>query len=134
MTFKERLEIVKEYRKWFEETNGKNDFDLLDCPETLMAFLQNRGLLNERSKGEWIPISERLPREKLFNLSGSDFGFDFEEVLCTTIWENVRVYKFGKPIGYDKPHFWLGGRIMDEYVIAWQSKPEPYKESEAENE
>ena len=133
MTFKERLEIVKEYRKWFEETNGKNDFDLLDCPETLMAFLQNRGLLNG-PKDEWIPVSERLPKEKFFNPSGSDFGFDFEEVLCTTIWGNVRAYKFGKPIGHDKPHFWLGGRMMDEYVIAWQYKPEPYKESEAENE
>ena len=53
MTLKERLEIVKEYHKWFEETNGKNDFDLLDCPETLMAFLQSRGLLNDRPKGEW---------------------------------------------------------------------------------
>lgn len=54
MTLKERLEIVKEYRKWFDETNGKNDFELLDCPETLMAFLQNKGLLNERPKGKWI--------------------------------------------------------------------------------
>ena len=60
MTLKERLEIVKEYRKWFEETNGKNDFDLLDCPETLMAFLQIRGLLNDRPKGEWIELHEGL--------------------------------------------------------------------------
>lgn len=83
----------------------------------------------ERSQDKWTPISERLPEEKWFNPSGSDFGFDFEEVLCTTIWGNVRAYKFGKPQGHDKPHFWLGGRIMDEYVIAWQYKPEPYKES-----
>ena len=80
-----------------------------------------------RPQGEWIPVSERLPEEKLLNPSGSDFGFEFEEVLCTTIWGNVRVYKFGKPIGHDKPHFWLGGEIMDEYVIAWQYKPKPYK-------
>ena len=81
----------------------------------------------ERPQGEWIPVSERLPEEKLFNPSGSDFGFDFEEVLCTTIWGDVRSYKYGKPIGHDKPHFWLGGGIMDEYVIAWQYKPEPYR-------
>ena len=87
---------------------------------------------SERPKGEWIPISERLPEEKLLNLSGSDFGFDFEEVLCTTIWGNVRSYKFGTPIGHDKPHFWLGGGIMDEYVIAWQYNPEPYKEGGVE--
>lgn len=87
---------------------------------------------HERPQGEWIPVSERLPEEKWFNPSGSDFGFDFEEVLCTTIWGNVRPYKYGKPIGHDKAHFWLGGGIMDEYVIAWQYKPEPYKEGDAE--
>lgn len=83
----------------------------------------------ERPQDQWVPVSEGLPEEKLFNPSGSDFGFDFEEVLCTTIWGNVRPYKYGKPIGHDKAHFWLGGGIMDEYVIAWQYKPEPYKET-----
>lgn len=76
---------------------------------------------------EWIPVSEKLPEEKEVCLSDSGFGFDFGEVLCTTIWGDVRAYKFGKPIGHDKPHFWLGGGIMDEYVIAWQYEPEPYK-------
>ena len=89
-------------------------------------------LHGKRPQGEWIPVSERLPEEKLFNPSGSDFGFDFEEVLCTTIWGNVRSYKFGKPIGHYKPHFWFGGEIMDEYVVAWQYKPEPYKKGGAE--
>ena len=82
-----------------------------------------------RPQVEWIPVSERLPEEKLFNPSGSDYFYDFEEVLCTTIWGDVRAYKFGKTIGHDKPHFWFGARIMDEYVIAWQYKPEPYKEA-----
>ena len=86
----------------------------------------------KRPQGEWIPVSERLPEEKYFNPSGSDFGFDFGEVLCTTIWGDVRAYKFGKPIGQDKPHFWLGGGIMDEYIIAWQYKPKPYKKGCAE--
>lgn len=83
-----------------------------------------------RRQDEWTPVSERLPEEKLFNPSGSDFGFDFEEVLCTTIWGDVRAYKYGKPIGHDKPHFWFGAGIMDDYVIAWKPMPEPYKEAE----
>ena len=84
------------------------------------------GELVIRTTGEWIPVSERLPEEKL---SGGAFGFDFEEVLCTTIWGDVRAYKFGEAIGHDKAHFWLCGEIMDEYVIAWQPLPYPYQEA-----
>lgn len=102
-----------------------------DCEECANEHEQLAEWLTElkerREADKWIPVSERLPEEKLFNPSGSDFGFDFEEVLCTTIWGDVRAYKFGKPMGHDKPHFWLGGGIMDEYVIAWQYKPEPYQ-------
>ena len=77
---------------------------------------------NTRSKGEWIPVSERLP-EETFNPNTQDFG----EILCSTIWNDVRVYKFGQPIGREKAHFWDYGDIVDEFVIAWQPLPKPYK-------
>lgn len=84
--------------------------------------------LNPKNKqGKWIPVSERLPEEKI-----NPNTRDFEKVLCTTIWGDVRHYKYGKPIGHDKPHFWHGTGIMDEYVIAWQPLPEPYKEADNE--
>lgn len=76
----------------------------------------------ERSRDEWIPVSEGLPEEQINPNTN-----DFQEVLCTTVWNDVRSYKYGKPIGHDEAHFWYGGRIMDEYVIAWRYKPEPYK-------
>lgn len=114
----------------------KFDKDELDriVDERIIEPIKNGELViqTEERPQEWIPCSERLPEEKLFNPSGSDFVFDFEEVLCTTIWGDVRAYKFGKPIGHDKPHFWFGAKIMDEYVIAWQYKPEPYKKGGAE--
>lgn len=97
-----------------------------------LPIIDNAPTVTERPQGEWISVSEKLPEEKLFNPSGSDFGFDFEEVLCSTVWGDVRSYKFGKSIGHDKPHFWFGGEIMDEYVVAWQYKPEPYKKGGAE--
>ena len=80
-----------------------------------------------RPQGEWVPVSERLPEEKINPNTN-----DFVEVLCSTVFGNVRVYKYGKPMGYSKAHFWDWGEIMDEYIIAWQPLPEPYKEVGAE--
>lgn len=81
----------------------------------------------ERPQGEWIPVSERLPEGKIDPTTN-----DFELVLCSTVWEVVRPYKFGKPIGHSEAHFWRGSGIMDDYVIAWKPMPEPYKGVENE--
>lgn len=88
----------------------------------LTGALDNK-ITAQRPKGEWISVSERLPEGKT-----DPHTNDFEIVLCTTIWEDVRPYKFGKSIGHEKSHFWHGGEIMDGYVIAWQPLPEPYEE------
>ena len=72
----------------------------------------------------WIPISEGLPEEKI-----NPYTNDFDEVLCTTDWGEVIALKYGTPILHHEPHFWLGGSIMDEHIIAWQYKPEPYQEA-----
>lgn len=76
----------------------------------------------ESMASKWIPVSERLPEEKI-NPNTSDF----EEVLCSTTFGDVRAYKFGTPYGWEKPHFWRGLNLMDEYVLAWMEKPEPWK-------
>lgn len=106
---------------------------LKELPERIAAvimpsdrFFDYKGALSyaisHLEEDSWIPVSERLPEEK-FDYKTQDFS----EVLCTTVWDDVRTYKFGQPIGHDKAHFWDCGGIMDEYVIAWQYKPDPYK-------
>lgn len=80
-----------------------------------------------RRQSEWIPVGERLPEGKIEPTTN-----DFELVLCSTVWGIVRPYKFGKPIGHDKAHFWSGAGVMDDYVIAWMPLPETYKEAENE--
>lgn len=78
----------------------------------------------------WTPISERLPKEKI-NPNTSDF----EEVLCSTTFGDVRAYKFGTPLGWKEPHFWNGpGGMMDEYVLAWMPLPAPWENKEEKNE
>lgn len=81
---------------------------------------------NTRMQGEWVPVSERLPEGRIDPNTN-----DFEYVLCSTTWDDVRPYKFGKRIGENKAHFWLGGAIMDKYITAWQPLPEPYKKEGA---
>lgn len=77
------------------------------------------------SVNQWTPCSERLPVERT-----NPNTHDFEYVICSTTFGDVRAYKFGAPIGHDEPHFWHGAGIMDEYVLAWMPLPEPYKGEE----
>ena len=61
----------------------------------------------DREKGEWIPVSERLPEDR------GDYIIDYTN-------------EFGEFVGishYDKYGFWSSSN-----VIAWQPLPEPYKE------
>lgn len=73
-------------------------------------------------KEQWIPCGERLPEEKI-----NPNTLDFEKVLCTTTFGDVRAYAFGTPTGMKEPHFWNGPTCVDEYVVAWQYVPEPYQ-------
>ena len=72
----------------------------------------------KQKTGEWIPVSERLPEEKINPITQ-----DFYEYQCTFFNDgiyDVRSYKFGKG------HWWHGAGIMDDYVVAWRQRPEPY--------
>ena len=80
------------------------------------------------STQQWIPVTVGLPVEKQ-----NENTHDFEYVLCTTTFGDVRPYKFGCQIGAEKPHFWHGAGNMDDYVIAWMPLPEPYKGAKHEN-
>ena len=69
--------------------------------------------------GEWILCSERLPEERINQIT-----HDFYEYPVTAIFgdvTDVRYYKFGYG------HWWLNGQCVDDYVVAWLPKPEPWK-------
>ena len=70
---------------------------------------------------EWIPVTERLPKEGVNPITD-----DFYEYQCTFQLNgvtDVRHYKFGRG------HWWHFGEVFDDYVTAWMERPEPYKEN-----
>ena len=79
--------------------------------------------IEELSKPRWIPVTERLPEERINPNTG-----DFEYVQCVTIWGDVRPFKYGTPIGQKEAHFWNGAGYVDAYVTHWMPLPEPPKD------
>lgn len=73
--------------------------------------------------GGWISVKERLPEEH-----ADEHPYEFEQFLCSTVWDDVRMVGFGTRIGDDKPHFWSGNSIWDDWVTHWMPIPEPPKE------
>lgn len=70
--------------------------------------------------GTWIPCSERLPEEKINPITQ-----DYYEYQVTAVFGNekcIRCYKFGNG------HWWHGGIILDERVLAWMPSLEPYRQ------
>lgn len=106
------------------EINDKSLEIARKCIELGLKVGKEEGKLGRPQSG-WIPVSERLPEERI-----NPYTTDFDEVLCTTDWGDVQAFKFGTPIIHHKPHFWLGGAIMDEHILAWQYKPEPYQKGD----
>ena len=76
--------------------------------------------------GKWSSVKDRLPEEH-----SDEHPYEFEQFLCATVWNDVRMVGFGTRIGDDKPHFWSGNSIWDNWVTHWMPTPEPPKEAEA---
>ena len=81
---------------------------------------------------QWIPVTERLPEDKINPLT-EDF-YEYPVTVEIRGKRDVRYYKFGKPIGWDEPHWFFGSGIMDDFVIAWMPLPEPYKAESEDKE
>ena len=72
----------------------------------IIAEIRKRLAVPEREKGEWIPVSERLPEDRGNYII--DYTNEFGEFVDISY--------------FDKYGFWSSSN-----VIAWQPLPEPYK-------
>lgn len=86
--------------------------------KALISWLKETPTVNP-----WISVKERLPEEH-----ADEHSYEFEQFLCSTVWDDVRMVGFGTRIGDDKPHFWSGNSIWDDWVTHWMPKPKPAKE------
>lgn len=62
MTFKQKLDLVREYKKWVERENEKHGFNLCDNHETFLAFLETKNLLVEVETWEGYHNSIVMPK------------------------------------------------------------------------
>ena len=74
--------------------------------------------LEERPQGEWIPVSERSPKE--------------DGRYYVTRHDYVTKTNFTDLLWYEKGIWWNRQSTGEYAVIAWMPKPEPYKEEENE--
>ena len=82
------------------------------------GLLEAQDIIRKHMNDGWIPVSERLPEEKI-NPASQDF-YEYQVTARFGIVTDVRHYKFGNG------HWWHGSGIVDQYVIAWRPLPEPY--------
>lgn len=93
--------------------------NLREAGAEYVSFDNLRKFIEEQPKvGDWIPCSILLPEEKI-NPVTDDF-FEYQVTYKSDGVTDIRHYKFGRG------HWWNGGGTVDEYVIAWKERPEPY--------
>lgn len=95
----------------------ENLMEEIPLAENVHIFID---IINNQPKvGEWIPVSEGLPDEKIDPITSDYYTYPvtvkFKDIIT------VRYYKFGKG------HWWHYGENMDKYVIAWMPVFEPWK-------
>jgi len=62
MRFKQRKELADKYREWVKQPIDNNQTMILDCAESVIAFLDINGYLKEVVRGEWELVDEAEPR------------------------------------------------------------------------
>ena len=54
VTFSQRLQIVKAYKRFIHDANAENEFKLNDDPMTFMGFLESAGVLDDANCRRFI--------------------------------------------------------------------------------
>lgn len=121
----EKKLIEKMWDKYNSFYNDAHRFDIEDTGMANRVLSDIQKMIEEQPKvGEWIPCSERLPKE--------DKKAEYYDSVIVTL-DNGRVAEgcyrnMEKEWWVDAPDGEHFSENMTGHVIAWQPLPEPYKE------
>lgn len=77
-------------------------------------------MLSDNKSKDWIPVSERLPEDKVNPITRDAYVYPVTVDLGGIV--DIRYYSFCRGHWYNQ-----GPKEMDDLVIAWMPLPEPYK-------
>lgn len=105
------IDIPEEKYEWVKKNNPNTDTN------SIVGAIANGTPYEERTKGKWVPVNDRLP----------DL---FEVVLVTD--------ECGKVFEYERRSLDDDGNVCDEWcflgrnIVAWMPLPEPYEKGGTE--
>lgn len=109
------IEIPKEKYEWIKAHNLNIDND------SIVGAVANGTPYEERPKGEWVPVSERLPnRNGVYNVTRKlNEGETIYFISDASYFDGQNTWHRDTGINHGRPY------LTD--IIAWQPLPEPYK-------
>lgn len=117
---------MQELEKTLEEIELEEKNALLSVEHTTgykagALYMANtiKDIIRKHMNDGWTPVEERLPEEKT-NPVTQDF-YEYQVTAKFQDIEDIRHYKFGNG------HWWHGPGIVDQYVVAWLPRPDPYQ-------
>lgn len=132
------LEEVNKLKEspWFNEGKELRTVSYVAKKETVEIIedlcIKQQPTVEERPKGKWIPVGERLPEDGQVCLVTTK-GF-LDDICCEITTYSNNLYKIDRFDFYDKENVsgFYGydsecGYYEDDDVIAWMPLPEPYK-------
>ena len=109
--------ILEEIDIKIEGSMGRKREGLLEAEGIIRKHMSGKDT-DVRTNDSWIPVDERLPEEKVNQLTQ-----DYYEYQVTAQFGNVKDVRHYK---YGNGHWWNGPGIVDQYVVAWRENPDPY--------
>lgn len=137
---KEAIERLNEHITTFQHLIHPTSIEALNLAIKALELVNDsqdlvNDLVNERPKGKWIPVSERLPEKSGDYLVSPSDGVledysDFSEVMIMPYDADGEAFGWWTD-KYDPVSLGYLDSDFEEFeVIAWQPLPEPYKEAD----